>query len=146
MGGRVAMALCNDIGTVGTLRKGGLQLAASGIDKINQMFPLANEQAQLQIAPGTNFKLRDSAGIEFIVNFPIVQAPFRIYYAYNPLRIHQTLYAPNAPINGVNLSRQCIASGQTNPITPIDPNNLNRLQSIFCPAVVQAVQPLVAPA
>ena len=143
--GPVAMSLFNDIGTVGTLRKGGLQLSPSGIENINQMFPLANQQSQLQIAPGTNFKLRDSAGIEFIVNLPIVQAPFRIYYSYNPLRIHQTLYAPNAQINGINLSRQCIASGQINPITPIDPNNLNNWQSICSPAVVLAVQPLFAP-
>jgi outer membrane protein insertion porin family len=143
--GPVAMSLFNDIGTVGTLRKGGLQLAPSGIDNINQMFPLANQQAQLQIAPGTNFKLRDSAGIEFIVNLPIVQAPFRIYYSYNPLRIHQTLYAPNAQINGINLSRQCIASGQTNPITPIDPNNLSNWQGICSPAVVLAMQPIFAP-
>jgi outer membrane protein insertion porin family len=143
--GPVAMSLFNDIGTVGTLRKGGLLLAPSGIDNINQMFPLANQQAQLQIAPGTNFKLRDSAGIEFIVNLPIVQAPFRIYYSYNPLRIHQTLYAPNAQINGINLSRQCINSGLTNPLTPIDPNNLGNWQSICSPSVVQAVQPIFAP-
>jgi outer membrane protein insertion porin family len=143
--GPVSMALFNDIGTVGVLRKGGLLLAPSGIDNINQLYPLANQQAQLQIAPGTNFKLRDSAGIEFIVNLPIVQAPFRIYYAYNPLRIHQTLYAPSAQINGINLSRQCIASGQINPITPIDPNNLNSWQSICSPAVVLAMQPIFAP-
>jgi outer membrane protein insertion porin family len=143
--GPVAMSLFNDIGTVGVLRKGGLLLAPSGIDNINQQFPLANQQAQLQIASGTNFKLRDSAGIEFIVNLPIVQAPFRIYYSYNPLRIHQTLYAPNAAINGQNLSRQCINSGLTNPLTPIDPNNLNNWQSICSPSVVQAVQPIFAP-
>jgi outer membrane protein insertion porin family len=143
--GPVSMALFNDIGTVGTLRKSGLQLSPSGIENINNLFPLANQQAQLQIAPGTNFKLRDSAGIEFIVNLPIVQAPFRIYYAYNPLRIHQTLYAPNAQINGRNLSLQCINSGQTNPLTPIDPNNLNTWQSICSPAVVQAMQPIFAP-
>src|SRR5260221_372673 len=93
--GPVAMSLFNDIGTVGVLRKGGLLLSSTGIDNINNLFPLANQRAQLQIAPGTNFKLRDSAGIEFIVNLPIVQAPFRIYYSYNPLPIHQTLYAPN---------------------------------------------------
>jgi outer membrane protein insertion porin family len=143
--GPVSMALFNDIGTVGTLRKSGLQLSPTGIENINNLFPLANQQAQLQIAPGTNFKLRDSAGIEFIVNLPIVQAPFRIYYAYNPLRIHQTLYAPNAQINGRNLSLQCINSGQTNPLTPIDPNNLNTWQSICSPAVVQAMQPIFAP-
>jgi outer membrane protein insertion porin family len=143
--GPVAMSLFNDIGTVGVLRKGGLLLAPSGIDNINNLFPLANQQAQLQIAPGTNFKLRDSAGIEFIVNLPIVQAPFRIYYAYNPLRIHQTLYAPNAQINGINLSRQCINSGQINPITPIDPNNLTNWQAICSPGVVLAMQPIFAP-
>jgi len=143
--GPVAMSLFNDIGTVGVLRRGGLLLAPTGIENINQQFPLANQQAQLQIAPGTNFKLRDSAGIEFIVNLPIVQAPFRIYYSYNPLRIHQTLYAPNAAINGQNLSRQCINSGLTNPLTPIDPNNLNNWQSICSPSVVQAVQPIFAP-
>jgi outer membrane protein insertion porin family len=140
--GPVAMSLFNDIGTVGVLRKGGLLLASTGVDNINQMFPLANQQAQLQIAPGTNFKLRDSAGIEFIVNLPIVQAPFRIYYAYNPLRIHQTLYAPNAQINGRNLALQCQASGMTNPLFPFNPDSW---QTSCSPAVVTAVQPIFAP-
>ncbi|HEV2102036.1 MAG TPA: outer membrane protein assembly factor BamA [Candidatus Acidoferrum sp.] len=140
--GPVAMSLFNDIGTVGVLRKGGLLLSSTGIDNINQMFPLANQQAQLQLAPGTNFKLRDSAGIEFIVNLPIVQAPFRIYYSYNPLRIHQTLYAPNAQINGRNLALQCQASGMTNPLFPFDPNSW---QTSCSPAVVTAIQPIFAP-
>ncbi len=143
--GPVAMSLFNDIGTVGILRKDQLLLSQSGVDNINQYFPLANQQAQLQIAPGTNFKLRDSAGVEFIVNLPIVQAPFRIYYAYNPLRIHQTLYAPNAQVNGRSLSLQCIASGQTNPLFPIDPNNLNSWQTICSQGVVTAIQPVFAP-
>jgi outer membrane protein insertion porin family len=143
--GPVAMSLFNDIGTVGVLRKGGLLLSSTGIENINNLYPLASQQAQLQIAPGTNFKLRDSAGIEFIVNLPIVQAPFRIYYAYNPLRIHQTLYAPNAQINGKNLSLQCIASKQTNPLYPIDPNNLDSWQTICSNAVVTAVGPIFAP-
>ena len=140
--GPVAMSLFNDIGTVGVLRKGGLLLSSTGIDNINQLFPLANQQAQLQIAPGTNFKLRDSAGIEFIVNLPIVQAPFRIYYSYNPLRIHQTLYAPNAQINGRNLALQCQASGMTNPLFPFNPDSW---QTSCSPAVVTAVGPIFAP-
>jgi len=143
--GPVSMSLFNDIGTVGVLRKGGLLLAPSGVDNINNLFPLADQHAQLQIAPGTNFKLRDSAGIEFIVNLPIVQAPFRIYYAYNPLRIHQTLYAPNAQINGAKLSQSCIDSGMTNPLTPINPNNLNNWQAICNQAVVLGMQPIFAP-
>jgi outer membrane protein insertion porin family len=140
--GPVAMSLFNDIGTVGVLRKGGLLLSSTGIDNINQLFPLANQQAQLQIAPGTNFKIRDSAGIEFIVNLPIVQAPFRIYYSYNPLRIHQTLYAPNAQINGRNLALQCQASGMTNPLFPFNPDSW---QTSCSSAVVTAVGPIFAP-
>jgi len=140
--GPVAMSLFNDIGTVGVLRKGGLLLSSTGIDNINNLFPLANQQAQLQIAPGTNFKLRDSAGIEFIVNLPIVQAPFRIYYAYNPLRIHQTLYAPNAQINGRNLALQCQAAGMTNPLFPFNPDSW---QTSCNTAVVTAVGPIFAP-
>src|SRR5271165_2975458 len=140
--GPVAMSFFNDIGTVGTLRKGGLLLSPTGVENINQIFPLVNQQAQLQIAPGTNFKLRDSAGIEFIVNLPIVQAPFRIYYAYNPLRLHETLYAPNAVINGQNLAQQCKYSGQLNPLYPFDPNNW---QQSCSKAVVTAVGPIFAP-
>lgn len=140
--GPVAMSLFNDIGTVGILRKQALLLSPSGIDNINAQFPLVNQQAQLQIAPGTNFKLRDSAGIEFIVNLPIVQAPFRIYYAYNPLRVHTILYAPNAAINGRNLATQCRNSGLTNPLFPFDPNSW---QTSCAPQVVQALQPTFAP-
>ncbi len=32
-------------------------------------------------------------GIEFVVQLPIIQAPFRIYYAYNLHRLHQGLIA-----------------------------------------------------
>ena len=39
----------------------------------------------LKIVPGTNLVPRMSSGIELDVVLPIVNAPFRIYYAYNPL-------------------------------------------------------------
>jgi outer membrane protein insertion porin family len=48
---------------------------------------------QLSLAPGTNFRLRASTGIEFVVQLPIIQAPFRIYYAYNVNRLHDQLVA-----------------------------------------------------
>ena len=140
--GPVSMSLFNDIGTVGILRKDALLLAPTGVDNINANFPLVNQQAQLQIASGTNWKLRDSAGIEFIVNLPIVQAPFRIYYSYNPLRLHHTLYAPGAQVNGRSVAFQCQASGQLNPLFPFDPDNW---QQSCSPAVVQALQPIFAP-
>ena len=35
-----------------------------------------------------------STGIEIIVRLPIINAPFRFYYAYNPLRLTETIVQP----------------------------------------------------
>ena len=43
--------------------------------------------------------MRGSAGIEFVVQLPIVQAPFRIYYAYNVNRLHEQIVAPQPVLN-----------------------------------------------
>jgi outer membrane protein insertion porin family len=55
---------------------------------------------RLQVVPGTNFVPRMSNGVELQVILPIVNAPFRIYYAYNPLRLYksvpQQLAVPNS--------------------------------------------------
>jgi outer membrane protein insertion porin family len=50
-----------------------------------------------QIRPiyGTNFVPRDSIGAQLSVMLPIVNAPFRIYYAYNPLRLSQSVPGQN---------------------------------------------------
>jgi outer membrane protein insertion porin family len=116
--GPVAVTLFADAGTTGILNKGALRLDPTGVTNINSQFPLANEQAQLQIAPNTNFRLRVSTGIEVNVNLPIVQAPFRIYWAYNPLRVHETIVAPFDSINMKNLYLQCQALGLTDPLKP----------------------------
>jgi outer membrane protein insertion porin family len=116
--GPVSMTLFADGGTTGILNKGALKLDPTGIANINRQFPLANQQAQLQLAPNTNFKPRISTGIEFNVNLPIVQAPFRIYWAYNPLRFHQTIVAPFDQINMNNLYLQCRALGLLDPLHP----------------------------
>ncbi len=131
--GPVSMSLFADVGTDGTLRRSGLTLDPTGVANINSQFPLANQQPELQIAPGTNFKIRASTGVEFIVNLPIVQAPFRIYYAYNPLRLHQTLVAPNDLYNAQNLYLQCRALGLVDPLHPgtCDPIVLTPLQPIL---------------
>jgi outer membrane protein insertion porin family len=49
-------------------------------------FPL-----DLSTVPHTNFVPRMSNGAELQVILPIVNAPFRIYYAYNPLRLYKSL-------------------------------------------------------
>jgi outer membrane protein insertion porin family len=43
----------------------------------------------LRIVSGTNYVPRMSNGAELQVILPIVNAPFRIYYAYNPLRLYK---------------------------------------------------------
>ena len=47
-------------------------------------------QRNLQLVPGTNFQPRMSAGIELQVFLPVINAPFRIYWAYNPLRLNKS--------------------------------------------------------
>jgi len=49
----------------------------------------------LSAAPGTNLVPRLSTGLELQVLLPIVNAPFRIYYAYNPLILDTTIHTPN---------------------------------------------------
>jgi outer membrane protein insertion porin family len=48
-----------------------------------------------QITPlaHTNYQIRMSTGVELQVVLPVVNAPFRLYYAYNPLRVDT--YAPS---------------------------------------------------
>jgi outer membrane protein insertion porin family len=43
----------------------------------------------LRVVPGTNYVPRMSNGAELQVILPIVNAPFRIFYAYNPLRLYK---------------------------------------------------------
>jgi outer membrane protein insertion porin family len=60
----------------------------------------------LAIVPGTNFVPRMSNGAELQVILPIINAPFRIFYAYNSLRLYedvpQKLAVPNSGPDNVN--------------------------------------------
>jgi outer membrane protein insertion porin family len=64
----------------------------------------------LAIVPGTNFVPRMSNGVELQVILPIVNAPFRIFYAYNSLRLYedvaQKLAVPNSGPDAVNTFKQ----------------------------------------
>jgi len=67
--------------------------------------------ATLPFQPGTNFKTRTSAGLELVVQLPIVQAPFRIYWAYNFNRMSQVISAPQTqfpgPVSLADLTTPC---------------------------------------
>jgi outer membrane protein insertion porin family len=45
------------------------------------------------IAPGTQ-KMRASTGVELQVMLPVVNAPFRLYFAYNPSVVREWLVPP----------------------------------------------------
>ncbi len=117
---QVTFAFFTDFGLTFDAQPGQLRQSAAGQSVINGAsygcptlvngacfggqsvaFPLL-----LKTVPGTNFVPRMSNGAEIQVILPIVNAPFRIYYAYNPLRLYkdipEQLAVPNAGPNDAN--------------------------------------------
>ena len=68
----------------------------------------------LSIVPGTNYVPRMSNGAELQVILPIINAPFRIFYAYNSLRLYesvpQKLAVPNTGPDAVNVFKSYFPS------------------------------------
>ena len=50
----------------------------------------------VQFIPGTNAGLRASTGAELQVLMPVINAPFRLIYFYNALRLDRTIVTPNS--------------------------------------------------
>ena len=117
---QVTFALFTDFGLTFDSQPGQLRQSAAGQAVINGAsygcptvvngacfggqsvaFPLL-----LKTVPGTNFVPRMSSGAEIQVVLPIINAPFRIFYAYNPLRLYkdipQQLAVPNSGPDNVN--------------------------------------------
>jgi outer membrane protein insertion porin family len=98
--GPVSVSLFNDVGLDGILLPSQLELgpqAASLLQKEfpNPDFPNTIVASRVAIANSTNFAPRDSVGLELVVQLPIVNAPFRFYWAYNPLRLTETITQPS---------------------------------------------------
>src|SRR5579871_5664046 len=83
--GPVTLALFGDAGLNRILRPNELKMVQSQVDNLNLQFPQAAFDGKVKIAPGTQ-GLRTSTGLEIQVLLPIVQAPFRVYWAYNPTK------------------------------------------------------------
>ena len=102
---QVTFGIFTDFGLTGDLQPGQLRQSVAGQSLTSSpsygcpvftngacfggqtvSFPLL-----LKTVPGTNFVPRMSNGAEIQVILPIVNAPFRIYYAYNPLRLYKNL-------------------------------------------------------
>jgi outer membrane protein insertion porin family len=82
-----------DIGINKILFTNQLKVNSDEINSLNYQFPAAGFTDKVLIAPGTQ-AVRSSTGLELSVLLPIVQAPFRIYWAYNPTTVQQTLRSP----------------------------------------------------
>jgi outer membrane protein insertion porin family len=111
--GPVTLAPFVDIGFDGVLRPSQLQINADqfaaltggnfGCPALNAQFNCINQvpgsslnfKRELTVVPGTNWVPRMSTGLELQVILPIVNAPFRVYYAYNAMRMNTTAPTPS---------------------------------------------------
>jgi outer membrane protein insertion porin family len=137
----VSMSLFHDIGFNGILRGSQLQLDPSATALLQEQYPNADFPCQtplspcvhipknLPIASGTNFRPHTSAGVELDIQIPIIQAPFRIYYAYNYSRLNQTITPPSGGFY----------------VTPEERESLEQL-GVYSTQIVPAIQNFLAQA
>jgi outer membrane protein insertion porin family len=91
--GPVTMAIFTDAGLNRILRPSQLTMDPSRVSDLNNQFPQAGFDGKVIIAPGTQ-RIRVSSGLELQVMLPVVNAPFRLYWAYNPSVVREYLQPP----------------------------------------------------
>ena len=91
--GPVTLAPFIDAGIDRLVLPGQLRLNPERITQLNSEFPEASFSGRALIAPGTQSP-RMSTGLELQVLMPVVNAPFRFYWAYNPLLVREFLQVP----------------------------------------------------
>ncbi len=92
--GPVTLAAFFDAGHNMIWRRNQLSISATRLSELAVQFPHATFPARLELLPRTNNQIRTSTGLELQVLLPIVNAPFRIYWAYNPTRLVTRLAPP----------------------------------------------------
>jgi outer membrane protein insertion porin family len=107
--GPVTFAFFNDFGIDAAANKNQLKQSPEGAASLNAPLygcPVYNNgtcEGGVQIhfnqyirpLPNTNWVPRMSTGAELQVVLPVVNAPFRIFYAFNPLRLNKTATGEN---------------------------------------------------
>jgi outer membrane protein insertion porin family len=91
--GPITMAPFFDAGVNRILYTNQLTVNPGQIANLDSQFPQAAYTNKVQIAPGSQ-AIRMSTGLELQVVLPVVQAPFRVYYAYNPSVVREYLQPP----------------------------------------------------
>jgi len=125
--GPVALAPFIDVGIDPIVRKSQLQIASQQYQTvISTAFgcPVLSQTAtantcspgsvlnpppsqDLQVLGSTNWRPRMSTGLELQMFLPVINAPFRIYWAYNPLRLDSPASPP------IPITRAMFPSGQS---------------------------------
>jgi outer membrane protein insertion porin family len=138
----VGLSIFGDAGATGAALKNQLELNSQDYTALVQQFPNTTISRTLQFQPGTNFQPRTSAGLELVVQLPIVQAPFRIYWAYNFNRMSQVITAPVTQFPGPVSSLTTPCTQTTN-----DPNqcpwNIYKAQAPFADVWNSQVAPQI---
>ena len=133
--GPVVLAIFDDFGFDGVLRTSQLQISPSDVASLNGNFgcPIFTTSGaclgqtnmkfspKLDVVPGTNWQPRMSTGLELQVMMPVINAPFRIYWAYNPMRLDKFISTPNP------ISRAMFPAGAAGQFT------YNQVNSLYAP-------------
>lgn len=91
--GPVTLAAFFDAGMDKIVRPDQLTVTQDRLTQLNAAFPSAGFTNRVKIAAGTQ-KLRTSTGLELQVLLPMVNAPFRVYWAFNPTIVRQYIQPP----------------------------------------------------
>ena len=91
--GPVTLAGFFDGGFNKVLRPSQLKLNPGRLAELNGQFPQAAFDGRAVVSPGTQ-KMRSSTGVELQIMMPVVNAPFRLYWAYNPTILQEFLIPP----------------------------------------------------
>jgi outer membrane protein insertion porin family len=90
--GPLTLALFFDAGANKIFFPDQLKLNSDRINYLNTTYPSVNFPNKMVIINKSQI-IRTSTGIEFQIMMPVVNAPFRLYWAYNPTRVTD-IYAP----------------------------------------------------
>ncbi len=92
--GPVTAAYFVDVGTDFIWHTSQLKIDPSALTNISGPYPYFTVPGLLKPIRGTNFRPHSSTGIELSAILPIVNAPVRIFYGYNWLRLDQVIVPP----------------------------------------------------
>jgi outer membrane protein insertion porin family len=91
--GPVTLAPFFDAGINRISRPDQLQLDPVQVQSLNALFPQSDFGTRAQVVGATQ-AIRTSTGLEIQVVMPVVNAPFRVYFAYNPNIVRTNLQTP----------------------------------------------------